>query len=197
MDSTIISAIIAAVAAIVAALIGVSNKGNPNKEKKRIAFLIVWFLVFLAVILVIYTVTLKEATAPVASPMPTVEVSKYPNPPQAAAPVATPTPTTAATKYPNPPDDSLLDLYGPTLHYPDRTEYLDECRTMYIKAPKGYSVYAYSSHRTDRRQIDEIRDGEEVTVLAENKNNGLSCVIVESTQRAVWVTSTNLVTTPD
>lgn len=101
------------------------------------------------------------------------------------------------SKYPDPPSDDLVDIYGPGLHYPEKTEYLSECRTMYVDAPKGYSIYAYSSHRKDKKQIYEVYDGEEVTVLAVNKNNGFSCVIIESMQKAAWVNSAYLLSSPN
>lgn len=125
---------------------------------------------------------------PVTPPSPTLTVP---------AKTPSPEPHEMLSKYPDPPSDDLIDIYGPGLHYPEKTEYLSECRTMYVDAPKGYSIYAYSSHRKDKKQIYEVYDGEEVTVLAVNKNNGFSCVIIESMQKAAWVNSAYLLSSPN
>jgi len=211
MDSTIIGAVITALGAIIAAIIGVV-------QKKNILYCVSVFLVVLACILFFYKggteqeptgkdnadSSVKESVIIINGDGNTignnneiknesdvkVEVGLTNN--QGKNIAASPEPDQETSKYPNPPGDELIDIYGPGLHYPDKTEYLDECITMYVDAPKGYSIYAYSSHRKDKRQIDEIRDGEEVTVLAVNKNNGFSCVIVESSQKAVWVNSAYL-----
>lgn len=222
MEPAIICSIITGTATLLAAVIGADSKKKEENEEKRknvkkISRIFTVFFLVCTVLLIIYgtaggrisddnTITNGNTIASgntivngnnntivnggIITNSSVNETNMTPTP--------TPTPTPAPTpKYPNPPSDDLLNIYGPGLHYPDESEYLSECETKYVAAPKGYSIFAYSSHRTDKNKIYEVRDGEEVTVLAVNKNNGFSCVIIESMQKAAWVNSTYLVFSPD
>lgn len=188
-------AIIGGTATIVGALIGKTRKAG------LIAIFIGgFFLICAACVLVVGQ---WNEPNPGMTPEPTSVIATTPST-QVPTLVPTVPPTTPSpephemlSKYPDPPSDDLIDIYGPGLHYPEKTEYLSECRTMYVDAPKGYSIYAYSSHRKDKKQIYEVYDGEEVTVLAVNKNNGFSCVIIESMQKAAWVNSNHLGSSPN
>ena len=74
--------------------------------------------------------------------------------------------------------------------FPAEEAYLETFREAVVKAPQGYSVYCYHGARRDGA-YDQILDGERVTVLAES--GGLSCVIVQSDNRAVWVGTEHLI----
>lgn len=190
----LLCAIIGGTAVIVGALIGKTRKTG------LIAFFVGSF--FLICAACVFVVGQRDKSSPGPTPEPTSVTATTPTPPPSptlTVPAKTPSPEPheMLSKYPDPPSDDLVDIYGPGLHYPDKTEYLDECKTMYVHAPGKYSIYAYSSHRKDKEQIYEVRDGEEVTVLAVNKNNGFSCVIIESMQKAAWVNSTYLFSSPN
>ena len=178
MEPTIIGAIINGFATLFSKIIDFKNRKNT-------ALIIIVFTAICVVFLIPGFIRHGPDSTPTPAPTP------VPTP----APTSVPT-DTSTSKYPNPPSDELLDIYGPRIHYPDKTEYLSECEIKYIDAPKGYSVYAYSSHRKDKELLYEVRDGEEVTVLAENKNNGFSCVIIESLGKAAWINTARIFDTP-
>lgn len=92
------------------------------------------------------------------------------------------------------PSDADVDAYGDGLHYPAKTEYLDDYEIRYVDAP-NYAVFGFSSHRSDRKKQCDIIDGDQVVVLAKNENNGFSCVVLVEAKKAVWVNSSYVVAT--
>ena len=132
------------------------------------------------------------------------------NPPTFSQYLLTPTP--APTPVPTLLDDKItilgvelppypcketVDEYGPGLHYPEKSEYLDEYKIMYIDAPKGHSIYCYSAHGSNKTNLGTILQDEPVIVIANNLNNGFSCVINPETKEAVWVNTNYLVEEPE
>lgn len=201
MDSTIAGAIIDGVSLILATIIGTiigivltKKLNHKDPEEKKIYYI---FYIFFSFAL-IFTASISKRTEP-------DNALSYemilPNPATTDAPpvanLIKPTSSPSSVpEYSCPPSDDLVDSYGPDIHYPEKTEYLSECKTMYVDAPGGVSIYAYSSHEAKKELIDEIGHGEMVTVIAENKNNGFSCVIIESTQQVAWVNSSYLSDAP-
>ena len=132
------------------------------------------------------------------------------NPPTFSQYLLTPTP--APTPVPTLLDDKItilgvelppypcketVDEYGPGLHYPEKSEYLDEYKIMYIDAPKGHSIYCYSAHGSTKTNLGTILQDEPVIVIANNLNNVFSCVINPETKEAVWVNTNYLVEEPE
>ena len=84
------------------------------------------------------------------------------------------------------PSKQDLDELETNIVYPEEDCYLDHYRYATVAAPQGHSVNSYIG--PDRSgNVVYVKNGEKVTVLAEQK--GFSCVIIESTQDARWVTS--------
>lgn len=128
------------------------------------------------------------------------------NPPTSSQPLLTPTPaptplddkiTILGVKLPPYPCKETVDEYGPGLHYPEKSEYLDEYKIMYIDAPRGHSIYCYSAHGSTKKNLGTILQDEPVIVIANNLNNGFSCVINPETKEAVWVNTNYLVEEPE
>lgn len=122
------------------------------------------------------------------------------------APTSTPTPvptllddkiTILGVELPPYPCKETVDEYGPGLHYPEKSEYLDEYEIMYIDAPKGHSIFCYSAHGSTKKNLGTILQDEPVIVFANNLNNGFSCVINPKTKEAVWVNTNYLVEEPE
>lgn len=143
---------------------------------------------------------LDSPPPPINSEVP-VTPEEIPTPPPPATPspqTPTPPPTvgeiTGLTLLSDAPSDADVDAYGDGLHYPAKTEYLDAYEIRYVDAP-NYSVYGFSSHRSDRKKQCDIIDGDQVVVLAKNENNGFSCVVLVEAKKAVWVNSSYVVAT--
>ena len=125
-------------------------------------------------------------------------------PKETPTPIPTSTPTLTDDKatilgveLPPYPCKETVDEYGPGLHYPEKSEYLDEYKIMYIDAPKGHSIYCYSAHGSTKKNLGTILQNEPVIVIANNLNNGFSCVINPETKEAVWVNTNYLVEEPE
>ena len=95
------------------------------------------------------------------------------------------------------PGKETVDEYGPGLHYPEKSEYLDDYQIKYIDAPKGQGVFCYSAHGSTKVNLGVILQDEPVIVFAKNINNGFSCVINPEEKEAVWVNTLYLANEPD
>lgn len=178
---SLLAAIIGGTATIIGALIGKANK------KRTIAFCVGGFFIVCAVCLFIT----GHQEPPTQSPTPEPPSVVSPTPPTETAIV---TPSAEPIKGPSKED---VDKYGPGLHYPEESEYLPEYKTQYIRSKSGHSAFTFSSHRKDKIQLYTVLDGEKVTVLAENINNGFSCVIIDSIEKAAWINTDYLFDTPE
>ena len=93
-----------------------------------------------------------------------------------------------------PSEDDLIP-FGPVIDYPKASSYLPAYETMYVKAPKGYSIYVFwnPDDASSRRKF-YLYEGDEVVVLA--RQGSVSCVIFtdqSGEQQVGWVTSDYLV----
>ncbi len=126
---------------------------------------------------------IQTSSPPTSSPsLPPPDNSETPTPTSSPS-TSTQTPSPSPEKAPSKQD---LDELKTNIIYPNEDCYLDHYRYATVAAPQGHSVNSYIG--PDRSgNVVYVKNGEKVTVLAEQK--GFSCVIIESTQDARWVTS--------
>lgn len=194
----LLCAILGGVALILGAVINKTHKGA------TIAFCLIGFLLLSIAALMFANGLEKDVPSSENSGNgETIEEETLPPSPPTAEPASpTPTPsddivTLLGVELPSYPCEEVVDEYGPELHYPEESEYLDDYQIRYIDAPKGHSIYSYSSHRSEKKQLKiTILQDEAVILLANNVNNGMSCIIVPEEKAAVWVNSDYLSTSP-
>lgn len=201
---TVIGAILTGIAGLITAIYM-----KPSKWKKGILCILGFILIGIAAIQ--YIKSDEESVEPGDTNPPTSSqplLTPTPAPTSTPTPVPTPAPTPAPTllddkitilgvELPPYPCKETVDEYGPGLHYPEKSEYLDEYQIMYIDAPKGHSIYCYSAHGSTKKNLGTILQDEPVIVIANNLNNGFSCVINPETKEAVWVNTNYLVEEPE
>lgn len=166
---------------------------KPSKWKKGIFCILGFILIGIFAIQYLRTIEPPEGTTtPVDSSSPSPVDSSSPSPAPSDGTI-----TLLGVELPLYPSKEVVDEYGPGLHYPDKSEYLDEYQIMYIDAPKGHSIYCYSAHGSTKKNLGTILQDEPVIVFANNLNNGFSCVINPETKEAVWVNTNYLVEEPE
>lgn len=135
------------------------------------------------------------------SPSPTYSVEIGPSPTYSVEPSPSISPSDKVTilgvELPAVPGEETVDEYGPGLHYPEKSEYLDDYQIKYIDAPKGQGIFCYSAHGSTKVNLGVILQDEPVILFAKNINNGFSCVINPEEKEAVWVNTLYLANEPD
>ena len=197
---TVIGAFVGGIAAIIAAII-------MKTHKWQTVMLCVVGFVLIGIAAIQYIKLDEESVEPEDTNPPTFSQSLLtptPAPTSTPTPIPTPAPTLLddkitilGVKLPPYPCKETVDEYGPGLHYPEKSEYLDEYGIMYIDAPKGHSIFCYSAHGSTKTNLGTILQDEPVIVIANNLNNGFSCVINPETKEAVWVNTNYLVEEPE
>lgn len=195
---------LAAILTVIGGLVVAIYK-KPGKWKTGI--LCILGFVLIGIVAIQYIKLSEESGEPGDTNPPTFSQSLLtptPAPTSTLTPVPTPAPTLLDDKItilgvelPPYPCKETVDEYGPGLHYPEKSEYLDEYEIMYIDAPKGHSIFCYSAHGSTKTNLGTILQDEPVIVIANNLNNGFSCVINPETKEAVWVNTNYLVEEPE
>ena len=165
-------------------------KAEPSRNKNIILYGIIAALAVLVIALLV-----SSGSKSPASSTPTVIYTSAPAPvyTQAPAPVYTPAPVIEATPEPEPgPGPHDLEAIGSRIEYPAIADYFDVYYTATVTAEGWYTVPAYINADTSSKSFNVIV-GEQVTVLAERPNRGLTCIIVPYLGRAGWIDSDYLV----
>ena len=140
------------------------------------------------IVLIVYLLSIKlhPSFRPSSSPSPSSALSSPVVVNQLPTTEPPPAPILSLERRPSKQD---LDELETNIVYPNEDCYLDHYVYAEVAAPGGHSVNSYVG--PDRSgTVVYIKNGEKVTVLAEQKD--FSCVIIESEQKARWVTTAYL-----